>query len=89
MRTVISLFLKDQYNNKTIMEDLITASAIKWEIVRPGMLTDEELTSSYRVLPKLKKGMKVRKISRADVAQFLITEAENPKMLHHYLALTN
>lgn len=89
MRTVISLFLKDQYNNKTIMEDLITASAIKWEIVRPGMLTDGELTSSYRVLPNLKKGMKVRKISRADVAQFLITEAENPKMLHHYVALTN
>lgn len=89
MRTVISLFLKDQYNNKTIMEDLITGSAIKWEIVRPGMLTDGELTSSYRVLPNLKKGMKVRKISRADVAQFLITEAENPKMLHHYVALTN
>ena len=89
MRTVISLFLKDQYNNKTIMEDLITASAIKWEIVRPGMLTDGELTSSYRVLPNLKKGMKVRKISRADVAQFLITEAENPKMLHRYVALTN
>ncbi|MCS3552389.1 MULTISPECIES: NAD(P)-dependent oxidoreductase [unclassified Sphingobacterium] len=89
MHTVISLFLNDQYNNKTIMEDLITGSAIKWEIVRPGMLTDGELTSSYRVLPNLKKGMKVRKISRADVAQFLITEAENPKMLHHYVALTN
>lgn len=88
MRTAISLFLKDQYNNKTIMEDLITASAIKWEIVRPGMLTDGDLTSSYSVLPNLQKGMKVRKISRADVAQFLITEAENPKMLYHYVALT-
>ncbi len=89
MRTVISLFLKEQYVNKTLMEELITKSNLKWEIVRPGMLTEGDLTSSYKVLPKLQKGMKVGKISRADVAHFLITEAENPKMLYQYVALTN
>ncbi|MBF4516956.1 NAD(P)H-binding protein [Flavobacterium sp. ANB] len=89
MRSVISLFLKDQYNNKTIMEELITKSAIKWEIIRPGMLTDGDQTSSYKVLPELQKGMKVGKISRADVAHFLINEAENPKFINQYVALTN
>lgn len=89
MRTVISLFLKDQYVNKTIMENLITSSSLRWEIVRPGMLTDGDLTSSFRVLSSLKKGMKVGKISRADVAHFLINEAENPKLLRQFVTLTN
>ncbi|MHC0444779.1 NAD(P)-dependent oxidoreductase [Flavobacterium sp. 3-218] len=89
MRTVISLFLKDQYINKTIMEELITKSNIKWEIIRPGMLTDGDQSSSYKVLFKLEKGMKVGKISRADVAHFLITEAESPQLHYHYVALTN
>lgn len=89
MRTVISLFLKDQYVNKTIMEDLITSSSLRWEIVRPGMLTDGDLTSSFKVLSSLKKGMKVGKISRADIAHFLINEAENPKLLRRYVTLTN
>ncbi|MFH7015582.1 NAD(P)-dependent oxidoreductase [Flavobacterium sp. FlaQc-47] len=89
MRLVISLFLKDQYADKTIMEKLITKSALKWEIIRPGMLTNGNLTLSYKAINKLYKGMKVGKISRADVAHFLIIEAENPKMLYKYVALTN
>lgn len=89
MRTVISLFLKEQYINKTTMEELITKSTLKWEIIRPGMLTNGDASSSYKVLSALQKGMKVGKVSRADVAQFLIAEAENPQYLYQYVALTN
>lgn len=89
MRTVISLFLKDQYINKTVMEELITKSAIRWEIIRPGMLTDKVTESNYEVISGLQKGMKVGKISRADVAQFLIAEAEKPTRQYQYVALTN
>jgi putative NADH-flavin reductase len=89
MRTVISLFLKDQYKDKTVMEELITQSNMKWEIIKPGMLSDGKLTKTYKVLPKLEKGMKVGKISRADVAHFLIHEAEHQKLLYQQVALTN
>lgn len=89
MRTVIKLFLKEQYINKTEMEELITQSNINWEIVRPGMLTNGLVTQSYKVLPLLEKEMKVRKMSRADVAHFLINEAENQTYLKHYVTLTN
>lgn len=89
MRTVISLFLKDQYINKTVMEEIITKSTLKWEIIRPGMLTNGDAQSTYKVISELQKGMKVGKISRADVAQFLITEAENQLRLYQYVALTN
>lgn len=89
MRTVISLFLKDQYINKTIMEEIITKSSLKWEIIRPGMLTDGYASSTYKVISGLQKGMRVGKISRADVAHFLITEAENSTRIYQYVALTN
>lgn len=89
MRTVISLFLKEQYINKTIMEELITKSTLKWEIIRPGMLTNGGSTTSYKALSGLKKGMKVGKISRADVAKFLVDEVENTRFLYQYVALTN
>lgn len=89
MRTVIRLFLKEQYINKTLMEESISNSSINWEVVRPGMLTNGPLTKTYRALPKLDKRMKVGKISRADVAHFLIEEVENKMFLMQYVALTN
>ena len=52
------------------------------------MLTDGPLTQSYRAIPTLYKGMKIGRISRADVADFMVREAEKPTMLYHYAALT-
>lgn len=89
MRYVIRLFLKDQYKDKTLMEDLITESSIKWEIIKPGMLSNGKLTKTYKILPRLQNKMKVGKISRANVAHFLINQAENPEMLYQHVALTN
>lgn len=89
MRTVIRIFLKHQYIDKTMMEEIIVHSNLNWEIVRPGMLTNGPLTQKYKVLPNLYKGIRIGKISRADVADFLLHEAENPTMLGQYPALTS
>jgi putative NADH-flavin reductase len=89
MRLVIRLFLKYQYINKTLMEEIITKSPLQWEMVRPGMLSNGPLTQQYKVIPSLYKGIKVGKISRADVADFLLKEAQNPAMIRQYPALTS
>lgn len=88
LRLVINLFLKDQYNDKTRLEEIIAESPINWEFVKPGMLTNGPLTSNYKVISKLFKGVKINKISRADVADYLVKEAEQPRYLHHHVALT-
>lgn len=88
MRLIISLFLKDQYKDKTYMEGLISKSPMNWEFVKPGMLTDGPLTSRYQVLTELYKGMKITKIPRADVADYLVTEAEHARFLRQHVALT-
>lgn len=88
MKTIIRLFLKDQYNDKSLMEQLIATSDLNWEIIRPGMLKDGPATNNYRILPELQKGMKVGKINRADVADYLISEATLKKNLQKYVTLT-
>jgi putative NADH-flavin reductase len=85
MRLIIRLFLKDQYSDKTLMEEIIMGSGMKWEFVKPGMLTNGPFTSNNKVVSNLYKGVKASKISRVDVADYLVKEAENLRFLHHHV----
>lgn len=88
MRLAICWFMQPEYNNKTQLEELLAASSLRWELVRPGMLTNGPL-APYRVLPTLTPGMRVGRISRASVADFLLRQAQQPTLLYHYPALTS
>jgi putative NADH-flavin reductase len=88
MKLLFTLVLKTVYTNKTEMEKLIAASGAHWVIVRPGRLNDGPMTGRYRVLDALTREMKVGAISRADVAHFLVAQAEHPTYLGKYLTLT-
>lgn len=86
---MFKLILKAVYINKTQMEEMLSQSDLRWEFVRPGVLTNKKLTEDYRVETHLKKGMKTGFISRKDVADFMVKEAANPKYLGQYPALFN
>lgn len=88
MRTVIRLFLKDQYADKSLMEEIITGSNLNWEIIRPGMLGDKQGNREYEVVTKLYKGMKLKKINRSDVAEYLVKEAVEKRNLKQKVTLT-
>lgn len=88
VRILFTLVLKQVYLDKERQEGLIAAGYPRWEIVRPGRLTNGSMTGRYRVLDTLVEGMKVGAISRADVAQFLVAQAEQPTYLGKYPALT-
>lgn len=83
------LLLKDVYADKTKMEEIITNSKLKWEIVRPGTLKDKPLTERYRVETRLFKGINIGSINRSDVADYLVKQAENPTALFQYNSLSN
>jgi len=63
------------------MERIFGESELDWTMVRPPQLTDKPYTGKYRVqegrLPLF--GFK---ISRADVADFMIKAVENPSTAH-------
>jgi putative NADH-flavin reductase len=88
MRAVIGLLLPAEYADKTRLEELLAASPLRWQIVRPGMLTNGPATGRYRVLPDLQPGLGIRRLSRADVADFLLRQAEHPTLLGKYPALS-
>lgn len=88
MKVLFTLLLKAVYADKSEQERVVAAGYPRWEIVRPGRLTNGAMTGSYRVLDDLVKGMKVGAISRSDVAHFMIAQAENPTYLRKYPALT-
>ena len=89
MNLFFKFLLKDVYADKTKMEELITNSKMKWEIVRPGLLKDKSLTEKYRVENKLYEGINIGSINRTDVADFLVKQAENPTELNKYVSLSN
>jgi len=88
MRLVVKGLLRNQSQDKTRLQALFATSSLRWEIVQPGRLTNGPLTQSYQVIPTVYKGIKIGSISRADVADFMVREAETPTMLYHYTALT-
>lgn len=88
MKLLFTLLLKKVYEDKSEQERLITAGYPRWEIVRPGRLTNGNMTGHYRVLDDLVKGMKVGAISRSDVAHFMVAQAEHPTCLGKYVGLT-
>jgi putative NADH-flavin reductase len=72
-RVFLPLLLRSVYADKNAQEALIRAADVDWTIVRPGFLTNGPLTRSYRVLTDL-AGVTAGKISRADVAHFMLEE---------------
>ncbi|NGZ96513.1 MAG: epimerase [Nitrospira sp. WS110] len=88
MKLMFTLLLKKVYADKSEQERVIAGGYPRWEIVRPGRLTNGAMTGRYRVLDQLVDGMKVGAISRADVAHFMLAQAENPTYLGKYPALT-
>jgi putative NADH-flavin reductase len=88
VKMFLKYFLKDVYADKTKMEEFITNSDLNWTVVRPGRLFDKELTEKYRIENKLFKGINVGGINRADVADFLIKQAEKQTELKKYIAIS-
>ena len=70
------------------MEAELCQSDLEWIMVRPPRLTNEAATHSFRIAEgKLPAGGRL--ISRADVAGFMIGEAENPKYSRQIVGLAN
>ncbi len=87
LKVVIRVLLRKIYNNKTRMEEIISSEYKNWVIVRPGVLTDKPATGNYRAYSKLGKDLKIADIARAQVAEFLVKQAEVSTEIGKYVVL--
>ena len=86
-KIVQPLWLKTIYEDKDREESLIRDSQINWIIVRPGFLTNRPMTGHYRVLTEI-SNVKAGKISRADVAHFILNQLDSSPYLGQTPMLT-
>jgi len=71
---IIPVILPFYFWDKTRQEQLIAASKVEWVIVRPGMLTNGRKRNAYRHGLKVGSFILTVRISRADVADFLLNQ---------------
>ncbi len=77
----------DRMRDKESMEPLITDSGLDWTIVRPPKLSDHKATGKYKTGTDLHMRL-WSSISRADLANFLLDEAETPRYLNAHPRIT-
>ena len=75
--------------DKTRQEAIIRASDLDWTIVRPGMLTNGPRRSHYRHGPRVGHWLWTVRISRADVAAFMLDQLTNARYVRASVGLAN
>lgn len=86
---IFRLLSKNIYDDISKMEEIISNSNLNWIIVRPGHMKNKPLTEEYRIETQLYNGINIGSINRADVADFMIKQAENPTYKKQFPALSN
>lgn len=76
----LPVVLRRIYADKNRQEDIIKNKIARWIIVRPGFLNNGPRTGNYRALTDL-KGIHGGRISRADVADFMLSQAKSPEFI--------
>lgn len=80
-KLILPLILQRIYDDKDRQEAEIRESNLDWTIVRPGVLTDDPAKGHYRVMTDL-TGVTAGKISRSDVADFVLQQLTDDRYLH-------
>ncbi len=79
---MFGLLLRLAYADHELQEQYVRDSGLDWTIVRPGAFTDGEHTGKYRHgFSGIEKKIAL-KISRADVADFLLKQLVDMRYLH-------
>ncbi len=71
---LIPLLLRHVFADKERQEAIIQATRLEWTIVQPATLTNGPRTGTYRAGRDAASGRRFAKISRADVADFMLRE---------------
>lgn len=77
----IPVILPFYFWDKTRQERIIARSDVEWVIVRPGLLTNGAKRGRYRAGPRVGTYFTTVRISRADVADFMLKQLESDTYL--------
>ncbi len=79
---MFGMLLRAAYADHVSQEEHVIHSGLNWTIVRPAAFTDGERTGDYRHgFPATESGLKL-KVSRADVADFMLAQLADSRYVH-------
>ncbi|MBL1072823.1 SDR family oxidoreductase [Nocardia sp. 2] len=86
---LFGMLLRTAYADHEQQERYVLASDLDWTVVRPAAFTDDPATGTFQrdVAPDA-KGLKL-KISRADIAAFLLEQLTDPRYVHRTPGISN
>jgi putative NADH-flavin reductase len=84
---ILRIVLRARVRDKEMQERSIFTSSVDWVIVRPTILTNGPATGRYRVGTDLQVGLFPR-ISRADVADFMLRQIDDRTFLRLAVGIT-
>jgi len=87
MDALVRTLARNVYEDMLRMAELVRASDLDWTIVRTPMLTDQPKSGQVKVA-WVGKGMRPR-ITRGDLAAFLVSQVEDPTYLRRSPAVSN
>jgi putative NADH-flavin reductase len=79
-------YLRGADKDKTAMESAVQSSGLDFVIARPPVLTEDPATGSFTIVPH---SHKAHKITRADLAQFLIDQLTDSQHLGKAVTVAN
>ncbi|HEY1922053.1 MAG TPA: SDR family oxidoreductase [Tepidisphaeraceae bacterium] len=87
-KVALPLLLKNAFADKEIQEKYVMQSQLDWTIVRPAMLTNGPRTGVYKTWVGKPTDPIRRKISRADVADFILKQAASSEFTNRAVGLS-
>lgn len=84
---VAPILLRNVSADHAEKEQIIRHSGLDWTIVRPPRLTNGPRTGTYRHGEDIHARQVVPRISRADVAEFMVSQLDDPTHLHRAPAI--
>lgn len=88
-RLMFGLLLRKAYADHVRQEDVVRGSGLDWTIVRPSAFTDGPATGAYRRgFGPHEQGLAL-KVSRADVAAFVVEQLTSAEYLHRAAAVSS
>ena len=87
-RLLLATFLRGADKDKAAMEAAVEGSNLDWVILRPAILSDDSAKGDVRVFDA-GTGEKAHKITRADLAAFMVTQLSSDEHLHRTVTIAN
>ncbi len=87
-RLLVATFLRGADKDKAAMESAVEASDLDWVILRPAILTDAPAQGHVQVF-RAETGEKAHKITRADLAAFMVAQLTTDEHLRQVVTIAN